>query len=83
MNALHFKLREDRHCLAMDGAVVRDDGREHAVEVHDLALRGCSVSGDFLIGEIVTVRLPGVGDLMGRVRWSVLGRAGIRFEKRA
>lgn len=80
MNALHFKLRDTRHPVALAGVVVRCDGHERAVAVEDLTLHGCCIEGDFRIGETVRLKLPQLGEFAGSIRWSMLGKAGIRFE---
>jgi hypothetical protein len=66
----------------MDGYVIDASGRKHQVGIHDFSIDGCCVTGDYPIGERVTVLMPKVGSLSGRVRWSVIGKAGIRFERK-
>ena len=71
--------RRQRHAVRLDATVMRGDGTEVPAVVTDLSLDGCCLSGSFRIGEELTVKLPRIGKLPGIVRWSFLGRAGVRF----
>ncbi|GAA4721390.1 Flp family type IVb pilin [Sphingomonas lutea] len=70
--------RGRRHAVELEAAIVRD-GVEQWNRVTDLSLDGCCLSGDFLIGEQVTVRIPPLGTFRAQVRWALSGRAGARF----
>lgn len=83
MHALHFKLRDERHPVALDGRVTGSDGHERSTQIDDLTIDGCRITGDFLIGEAVAVTLPGLGTHRGKIRWSLLGKSGVRFEGQA
>ena len=47
--------------------------------VTDLSLDGCCLTGRFKIGEVVRVKIPRIGVHSAEIRWSFLGRTGIRF----
>jgi Flp pilus assembly pilin Flp len=50
-----------------------------ASDVTDLSLDGCCLSGRFKIGEVLQVKIPRIGAHSAEVRWSFLGRTGVRF----
>lgn len=50
-----------------------------ASDVTDLSLDGCCLTGRFRIGELLQVKIPRIGLHSGEVRWSFLGRTGVRF----
>ena len=50
-----------------------------ASDVTDLSLDGCCLTGRFKIGELLQVKIPRIGLHSGEVRWSFLGRTGVRF----
>ena len=54
-------------------------GGSIAADVTDLSLDGCCLTGRFKIGEIVELKIPRIGLHSAQVRWSFLGRAGVRF----
>jgi hypothetical protein len=83
MHALHFRSRPARAAVEMDAIVTRANGGSQNVMIDDLSLDGCRVSGDFLIGDLVKVGLPDIGELKAQVRWAMFGRAGLRFIKAA
>jgi hypothetical protein len=73
--------RLPRQRVRLVARVEREHGPAQEAELTDLSLEGCCLTGWFLIGERVTVDFPPVGKLRGQVRWAVLGRAGVRFER--
>ena len=75
--------RGRRHAVELDAVVVKRDGTEMASRVTDLSLDGCCLSGDFSIGEHVTVRIAKVGQFTAQIRWAVLAKAGARFVRDA
>ena len=50
-----------------------------ASDVTDLSLDGCCLTGRFKIGETIKVKIPRIGLHSAEVRWSFLGRTGVRF----
>ena len=50
-----------------------------ASDVTDLSLDGCCLSGRFKIGDLLQVKIPRIGLHAAEVRWSFLGRTGVRF----
>ena len=54
-------------------------GGTFASDVTDLSLDGCCLSGRFKIGEALQVKIARVGLHSAEVRWSFLGRTGVRF----
>ena len=54
-------------------------GGSVASDVSDLSLDGCCLSGRFKIGEHLQVKIARVGVHSAEVRWSFLGRTGVRF----
>lgn len=42
--------------------------------------QGCCIIGDFKIGECFVITLPKIGTVGAQVRWSIGGRAGLRFD---
>ena len=75
-----FLSRGRRHSVALEAIVGHGDS-ETASSVTDLSLDGCCLSGDFRIGERIIVRIPKIGQFPAHVRWALLGRAGVRFER--
>jgi hypothetical protein len=81
MEALHYKARPSRNPVALTALLTRENGGTQEVSVDDLSLDGCRVSGNFLIGDQVKLKLPRIAELNAQVRWAVLGCAGLRFHK--
>ena len=73
--------RGRRHAVELDATVVRCDGTEVTSHVTDLSLDGCCLTGDFAIGEHVTVQIARLGRFAAQIRWAVLGKAGARFTR--
>jgi hypothetical protein len=82
MTAIHLKSRVQRHSLAMNGYVINAGGEKHEVGIENFSIDGCCVTGDHEVGESITVILLKIGSFTGQVRWSMSGKAGIRFERR-
>lgn len=80
MNFSNWPERGRRHNVQLEAAVVQADGSTITTIVNDLSLQGCRVAGWYGIGDRLALDLPGIGRVEGRVRWSVNGRAGIRFD---
>lgn len=73
--------RADRDAVILSGTAMLADGRQIPVEITNLSRDGCSViSNETLgIGELVRLNAPRLGDVVGTIRWSLLGSAGVRF----
>jgi hypothetical protein len=83
MEALHYKSRASRHPVELAGMLTRENGKAEDVLLSDLSLDGCRVRGFFLVGDLVKLKLPKIGELDAQVRWAVLGQAGLRFLRSA
>lgn len=70
--------RRQRHAVRLEASVETSGGIVPS-NVTDLSLDGCCLSGRFKIGEIVQVKIPRIGVHPAEVRWSFLGRTGVRF----
>lgn len=73
--------RGRRHAVALDATVVKG-GAEQPSRVTDLSLDGCCLTGDFRIGEHLTVRVERIGEFPAQIRWALPGRAGVRFTRK-
>ena len=82
MNSLHYKSRTLRHPIYLEANIKRSDGASQTTAVENFSLNGCCVQGYFKIGEEITIQLPRLGTFKAKVRWAVLGKAGVRFEGR-
>ena len=71
--------RRQRHAVRLEASVTTSGGALVTSDVTDLSLDGCCLSGRFKIGEIVELKIPRIGLHSGEVRWSFLGRTGVRF----
>jgi hypothetical protein len=71
--------RRQRHAVRLEAAVTRNDGSLVTSEVTDLSLDGCRLSGNFHAGELLRLKIPRIGEHSAEVRWSYLGRTGVRF----
>jgi hypothetical protein len=73
--------RKDRHPVAIDAVVHRDDGSQARVKLSDMTEEGGRMEAehDFRIGECVEIAVPRLGQLKAQVRWALPGSAGARF----
>ena len=71
--------RRQRHAVRLEASVTTSGGGMVASDVTDLSLDGCCLTGRFKIGEHLQVTIPRIGAHAAEVRWSFLGRTGIRF----
>ena len=71
--------RRQRHAVRLEATVATSGGGSVAANVTDLSLDGCCLSGRFTIGEHLQVKIPRIGAHSAEVRWSFLGRTGVRF----
>jgi hypothetical protein len=78
---IDWKKRAVRKRANATGHAIRLDGSEVRVLVSNLNYDGCQVLSDtdLEIGETLTLRLPGLGQLRAQVRWADRERAGLRF----
>ena len=71
--------RRQRHAVRLEASVATSGGGSIASDVTDLSLDGCCLTGRFKIGEQLQVKIPRIGLHTAEVRWSFLGRTGVRF----
>jgi hypothetical protein len=73
--------RADRQTVSLSGFALLDDARMIDIAVTNLSRDGCEVRTDELlkIGGIVRLTVPPFSDIRATVRWSLFGRAGVRF----
>jgi hypothetical protein len=71
--------RRQRHAVRLEASVTKSGGSSVTSDVTDLSLDGCCLSGNFKIGELLELKIPRIGVHTAEVRWSFLGRAGVRF----
>jgi hypothetical protein len=81
MSALHFRARPERHPSHIQSEVTMQNGITVTSSVENLSADGCCIEGSYRIGEMVTIELPNIGTFRAKVRWAVLGRAGLRFHR--
>ena len=75
-----FPREGERYGVRFDTVVHRQDGTQVNVTVTDCSSHGCQLTGhDFLIGELVTIELPGSDQLNAQIRWTGTAKAGARF----
>jgi hypothetical protein len=79
MESLHYKARPDRDDVAITADLTREEGRAQVVRIENLSADGCCVSGSFLIGEVVRLKVPGLDEFRAQIRWAMSGRSGLRF----
>ena len=79
MKSGNWPERRRRHAVRLEAAVTRSDGSIVTSNVSDLSLDGCCLSGSFIIGELIQVKIPRIGALSAEIRWAFLERAGARF----
>lgn len=74
--------RDYRHCVDVDGTLTRPDGTQIEVAITDMSLGGCRVTSaeTLWIGERLLLRMPGFAPMHSRVKWALLGKAGLQFE---
>jgi hypothetical protein len=73
--------RHERTPVQLTGRATLGDGRVIDVTVMNVSRDGCEISSDetLLIGAMITVDVPSLKQASGQVRWSLFGRAGLRF----
>ena len=75
--------REDRETVSLSGLATLSDGRVLSVRLTDISRDGCRVQSDETlgIGECVELSVGPLEAIPGKVRWSLFGTAGIRFNE--
>ena len=73
--------RADRKDVLLNGTAVLSDGRNISVEITNLSHDGCGVRCEetIAIGETIRLSIPPLEELIGTIRWSLFGIAGVRF----
>jgi hypothetical protein len=73
--------RKDRHPVAIDAVVYRDDGSKAPVKLADVSDDGCRIEGDndFRIGERLSIAIPRMGQVKAQIRWALYDSAGAKF----
>jgi hypothetical protein len=73
--------RKDRHPVAVDAVVRRDDGSTAPVKLTNFSEEGCRIEADdeFRIGERLSIAIPRMGQIQAQVRWALPGSAGAKF----
>lgn len=71
--------KEDRKGVLLFGYVRANGQPVEPAEFEDVSSGGCCIRGEFGIGDIIAVTVPGVGTVEAQVRWSIGGRSGLRF----
>lgn len=76
--------RDERTEVEIGGRARRSNASELDVVIHDMSPEGCRLEckdATLEIGEWVDLEVAGLDGLRGQVRWSLLGSAGLRFQK--
>lgn len=78
-DGIHF--RPDRVEKHLMGFARRSGSEIEPAVFENVSRQGCCILGDFEIGECLVVTLPKIGTVGAQVRWSIGGRAGLRFDR--
>lgn len=76
--------RDERTEVLIRGRARRAGSAELDVTIHDMSPEGCRLECNdetLQIGEWLDLEVAGLEGLRGQVRWSLLGSAGLRFQK--
>lgn len=73
--------RKDRHPVAVDAVVHRNDGSKSPVKLSNFSDDGCRIEADteFRIGERLQIAIPRMGQMKAQIRWALVGSAGAKF----
>lgn len=76
-----WAIRRDRHPVAVEAEILRNDGSKLAVTLTDFSDNGCCIQGgnDFRVGEKLRIAIPRMGHVRAQIRWSLPTSAGARF----
>lgn len=74
--------RNHRDGVLLAGSAVLSDGRQIGVRLTNLSREGCRIESEetLRIGERLTLDAEPLAGVAGLVRWSLAGKAGVRFE---
>lgn len=81
MGAEGIHVRSDRSGKRLSGFARRSGFGVEPALFDNVSEQGCCIVGEFKIGECLVVTLPKVGTVGAQVRWSIGGRAGLRFDR--
>lgn len=70
-----------RRRASLVGMARRVDGPPFRILVTNLSYEGCEVVAEdsLIVGETLTLQIPGQGNIEAQVRWADYGKGGIRF----
>lgn len=73
--------RADRTLVRLRGSIHLSNGLWLPVTVTDVSEDGCKVASNHMlpIGEIVQLTMPGRDMVPVSIRWTICGKAGLRF----
>jgi len=71
----------ERQSMDRITTVRRDDHKPLDVAIIDISQEGCKIEGavNFSVDDMVSIGLPGLGCISGRVVWSQNGQCGVAF----
>jgi len=71
--------QDERLPVLWEGRVVTEDGEEHACEIRDVSLAGTLITSEapMPLGKELILRVDGLGDYAGVVRWRGDSRLGL------
>ena len=74
--------RNDRDGVLLSGSATLPDGREIPISLTNLSRDGCRVQSDETlgVGEVIRINVEALEGVVGTIRWSLLGTAGVRFD---
>lgn len=76
-----IRLRSERREKRLMGFARRGESGVEPAIFENVSDEGCCIRGEFRIGECLVITLPKVGTVGAQVRWSLGGRAGLRFDR--
>lgn len=73
--------RNDRQKVNLPAEIVRSDGCMRPAKVSNISFDGCQIESDetLHIGELISIALPGLGEIAAQIRWALPGKAGACF----
>lgn len=85
MRRIGWVKRADRAPVRLNGSIHLSNGRRVPVTVTDVSAEGCKVASNHMlpIGEIVQLAIQGRDMVPVSIRWTILGKAGLRFISRS
>ena len=78
---IEWQKRNVRCDVSLVGLARSARSGDQTVTVTNLSYEGCQIAPehDVQIGELMTLELTGVGPIQAQVRWTIGGKAGLRF----